>query len=271
MNDRGQVAVEDYSRFGAVDDADDPERFLQFLDGMSRLPSFRALKTAMFQRLALQAGQQVLDVGCGTGDDVLGLAGAVAPGGLAVGVDVSEAMVDEARRRADARGIKAEFLVGDAGALDLPDARFDATRTERTLVHLPDPEAAIAEMARVTRSGGIAVAFDVDFEGTVIDLPDPDLTRRAVRAITDCYASGRIGRCLVRMFRASGFDRVEFTPHVLDDVPGDVLPGVFAAVRAETVGEEDAARFHAQIREAHESGTLFCTFTGFIVSGIRSR
>jgi ubiquinone/menaquinone biosynthesis C-methylase UbiE len=261
---------DDYSRFGTVDAADDPERFLRFLDGVSALPSFRALKMAMFHRLRLRPGQRVLDVGCGTGEDVLGLAEAVAPDGIAVGVDISAAMVTEARRRADARGIKAEFHVGNAATLDFPDATFDATRIERTLVHLVDPEAAIAEMARVTRPGGVAVAFDVDFEATVLDFPDPTLVRRAVSVVTEAYASGRIGRRLVRLFRASGFDTVEFTPHVLDDIPGDVLQGVFAAIRPETIGEEDALRFHSQLREGHAAGTLFCTFTGFIVTGTRS-
>ena len=112
------------------------------------------------------------------------------------------------------------------------------------------------------------MAFDVDFESAIIDLPDPALTRRAVTALAGTYVSGRIGRRLPRVFREAGFADIEVTPHVIDDLPAEVLfGGVLAGVNAETVGEEDAQRFHAGLREAHADGRLFFAITGFVVSG----
>lgn len=259
---------DDFSRFGTVDSAEDPESFLRFLDRISGLASFRHLKTTMLARMDVHPGHRVLDVGCGVGGDVLALAALVAPGGAALGLDVSNAMVTEARRRAVAAGLPAEFHQGYAADVPFASGEFDAVRAERTLVHLPDADRAVFEMRRVLHPGGRAVVFDVDFESAVIDLPDPALTRRAVTALADTYASGRIGRRLPRVFRDAGFHDVKVTPHVTDDLPGEVLlGGVFAAVNADTVGEDDAERFHASVREAQADGRLFFAITGFVVSG----
>ena len=57
-------------------------------------------------------------------------------------------MILESRRRAVARGLPAEFEVGDAQAVRFADATFDACRTERVLMHVPDAERAFAEMVR---------------------------------------------------------------------------------------------------------------------------
>ena len=70
------------------------------------------------------------------------------------GVDVSETMILEARRRAAALDLAVGFEVGDAQALRFDDGAFDACRTERMLMDVPDAERAFAEMARVVCRGG---------------------------------------------------------------------------------------------------------------------
>lgn len=96
----------------------------------------------------------LLDVGCGTGDEVRALAHAVGPRGRSVGVDASAVMVAEAQHRHAASGLPVAFVVGDAQHLAFADASFDRCRAERVLMHLDDPERALAEMRRVVRSGG---------------------------------------------------------------------------------------------------------------------
>jgi ubiquinone/menaquinone biosynthesis C-methylase UbiE len=77
-------------------------------------------------------------------------AGAVERGCSAVGVDIAAGMIDEARRRVSG----AEFHVGDAEALAFPDASFDAVTSAFGMLHLAEPEKAIAEAFRVLRPGG---------------------------------------------------------------------------------------------------------------------
>jgi ubiquinone/menaquinone biosynthesis C-methylase UbiE len=94
------------------------------------------------------AGRRLLDVCCGPGY----LAGAAAARGMAaIGIDISPAMVDEARRRFP----DAEFHVADAEDLGFPDRSFDAATCAFGLLHLPDARGAIAEAFRVLVPEGI--------------------------------------------------------------------------------------------------------------------
>jgi SAM-dependent methyltransferase len=112
-------------------------------------------RTALATRVAARGGERVLDVACGTGRLALDLARAVGPGGSVVGVDLSAAMVDAARRRVAAHGIgNAVFEGMDAEALALPDASFDVVVCALGLMYMPDPRQALREMARVLRPGG---------------------------------------------------------------------------------------------------------------------
>src|SRR5436190_1988142 len=95
--------------FSSVDRSSDPAAHIGYLDAASALESTAAYKQRMLQLLAPQPGLRVLNVGCGTGEDVRGLAELVMPGGWAVGVDSSETMVAEARRRATDAGTSADF------------------------------------------------------------------------------------------------------------------------------------------------------------------
>ena len=116
----------------------------------------------------------------------------MAPGGEAVGIDASAAMLEVARQRLEGTGLAASFHVGDAMALDLPTDSFDAVRCERLLIHVPDAAVVLDEMVRVTRPGGRIVVIDIDFDLMALDLPglDPAFVRRAVHAMCDAMSVG---------------------------------------------------------------------------------
>jgi ubiquinone/menaquinone biosynthesis C-methylase UbiE len=154
----------DVTRFTIVDQQTDPSFFIKFLDAGNALEDIEQVKRVMLAQLELHDGLSMLDVGCGTGDDVRDLAPLVGPRGRIVGVDVSGAMIAEAKHRHAALGLPIEFLEGDAQKLEFPDASFDRCRTERMLMHLDHPEQALAEMVRVVRPGGWVVVFDFDWD-----------------------------------------------------------------------------------------------------------
>ena len=106
-----------------VDQTDDPAFFVDVLDGTRAglLERARRAPAEFFAPLKLQAGPRVLDVGCGTGDLLRLLAPLVAPG-EAVGIDISETMITEARHRHDEQLANLAFRVGDALALDFAGA-----------------------------------------------------------------------------------------------------------------------------------------------------
>lgn len=104
---------------------------------------------------ALEPGELVVDVACGTGTTAIEAAGRVSPGGQVVGVDLSDRMVEAARSRArQERCANTRFERMDAERLELPDDSFDAALCVLGLMYVPDPGRAIAEMRRVLRPGG---------------------------------------------------------------------------------------------------------------------
>jgi len=99
----------------------------------------------------------VLDLGCGTGS--LGVL-AEEMGHEVVGVDVSAAMVDRARKKVRAAGAGMELLVGDAGDPPVGDRSFDVVLARHLLWTLPTPEAALRRWVRLLRPGGRLVLVE---------------------------------------------------------------------------------------------------------------
>jgi ubiquinone/menaquinone biosynthesis C-methylase UbiE len=100
---------------------------------------------------ALGAGEQVLDVACGTGLVTFAAAAAVGATGMVVGTDLSEQMVELAAQRAPPN---VRIVRMDAEKLDFPDATFDVALSSLGLMYVPDTDRAIAEMRRVIKPGG---------------------------------------------------------------------------------------------------------------------
>jgi arsenite methyltransferase len=122
-------------------------------DNMQAL--IRRLFSAMQQPtewLNIPPGGIALDVGCGPGTVTASLARAAGSDGLALGLDLSQAMLARAVR-AEA-GPQIAFLRADAQQLPLRDETVDAVVSIAVLQLVPDPAAALAEMARVLRAGG---------------------------------------------------------------------------------------------------------------------
>jgi ubiquinone/menaquinone biosynthesis C-methylase UbiE len=110
----------------------------------------------------LQAGNVVLDVGCGTGTLLLAAAERVGPAGALHGIEPSTEMAAHARHKAETRRVPLEVIEGSADRLPYPPASFDAVFCTLVLHHLPRSmqEGAIREMRRVLRPGGRAVLVD---------------------------------------------------------------------------------------------------------------
>jgi ubiquinone/menaquinone biosynthesis C-methylase UbiE len=108
------------------------------------------------QWVCAQASGEVLEVAIGTGRNLPHY-----PQGIRLtGVEFSPAMLALARRRADELGLKVDLRVGDAQALDLPDACFDTVVCTLSLCAIPDDRQAVAEMWRVLRPGGTLLLLD---------------------------------------------------------------------------------------------------------------
>ncbi len=106
----------------------------------------------------LRPGMRVLDFGCGPGSISVGLAEAVAPDGKLTGVDMEASQIEMATRESARSGVPAEFRVADVTDLPFEAETFDAAHCHAVLMHVPDTAAAVAEVLRVLKPGGILAA-----------------------------------------------------------------------------------------------------------------
>lgn len=159
----------------------------------------------------LRPGQSVLDIGCGPGSITLDLAGLVAPGRV-VGIDAEAAPLREAAEEAARRGDSSTvFEVGDVYALDLPDDSVDVVHAHQVLQHLSDPVAAVREMRRVARPGGLVAVRDADYAAMTWAPAAPGLDDWLALYEAVARANGGepdAGRQLAGWARAAGFDDV---------------------------------------------------------------
>lgn len=262
--------IMDARGFGAVDAQPDPSVLVAGMEATAEWPAVVQLRAWERDRLALRPGESLLDVGCGIGDVARSVAALVQPGGRVVGIDSSAAMLTVARARAEADGIDATFRVGDALAIDEPDASFDACRAERVLQWLPDMDAAIQEMLRILRPGGRLCLTDTDWRTFAIDLPDQALSRRVADAMVDFRGVGAAaGGRLLNLCRDHLLADVQATAatHLWaawDPDSASGPPGLFplrgvvpSLVEAGTLGVDDAERF-VQLAEAAGRNDRFC-------------
>lgn len=116
----------------------------------------------------IATGQTVLDLGCGAGMDSILAARRVGPSGRVVGVDVSDEMVDKARRNAELLGLaNVEFRSGDVESLDLADGSVDAAISNGVFNLCFDKPHVLAEVFRVLAPGGRLLMADIFLEDHV--------------------------------------------------------------------------------------------------------
>ena len=127
-----------------------------YSDDFQQLLDRRSVHTHATHLLPLlKPGQRVLDFGCGPGTLSVGLAEAVEPGELH-GIDIEASQIELARAAAQAGGhANATFHVGDITDLPFDDDSFDVAHCHAVLMHVPDTQAALAEIKRVLKPGGI--------------------------------------------------------------------------------------------------------------------
>jgi len=160
----------------------------------------------------LRKGMSLLDLGCGPGSITIELAALVSPGTV-VGIDAEPSVIVTAEKSADGQGARnVRFEVADAYRLPFEDDTFDAAHAHQVLQHLTDPVAALTELRRVVRPGGLIGVRDADYE-TMVHWPaftGIERWRELYCQIADSLgAEPRTGRMLIAWARRAGFTDLE--------------------------------------------------------------
>jgi ubiquinone/menaquinone biosynthesis C-methylase UbiE len=260
-----------------VDKTDDPGFFVRFLDA-SRA---RALEFARknpklaFAHLELAPGMSVLDCGCGTGDMLTLMSGLTAPG-EACGGDLSGAMLEQARRRAETAGAEhVRFEPMDVQSLPFPDRSYDRVLATQLLVHVPDPRGAMHEICRVTKPKGLVSVADTDWDTLVVGCSDKELGRRFTRLFSDGVRNGLVVRDYAGWLRHEGFTNVRIIPQpiVFDDwtfvkdwIVGPAIPHF---VKQGSMSTEEAQTLVDDLAHRNANGEFFAAFSFYTVMGQR--
>ena len=214
----------------------------------------RALTLEQLRWAGIREGSRVLDLGCAAGTTCRMMAGLVGDTGRVVGVDASAGRVAEGQAHADHRSTT-EYRQGDAARIPAADGEFDVSWSRFLFEYLPRPEAALAEMIRVTKPGGTVCVSDLDGNCIWHHPCDPHLRAEiddALRTLGDGF-NPRIGLSLYTMFIDAGLHDVAVDIRPYHVVAGEIdvkhaenwrmkFEGVSAALRARGWA---AARTHA--------------------------
>jgi ubiquinone/menaquinone biosynthesis C-methylase UbiE len=170
-----------------------------FHDTFSFHGTFRKLRQRTINLAQLQPGEQVLDVGCGTGTLATEVARRVGRSGRVAGVDPGTRQIARARAKAARRHVSIDFQVGVIEQLPFPDQSFDVVFSTLMMHHLPAPlkRQGLAEIARVLKPGGRLVIADFTHK--------QDRAGRAARF----PAGGSRMHDLAVLLKEAGFDQLE--------------------------------------------------------------
>jgi len=156
----------------------------------------------------LGEGEVVLDLGSGGGIDVLLSARRVGPGGKVYGLDMTDEMLELARRNAAAAGVgNVEFLKGEMERIPLPDASVDVVISNCVINLSADKAAVLREAFRVLRPGGRFAVSDVVVRGEV-----PPEVRRNMELWVGCLAGALEEGEFLRLLEAAGFEDASIEP-----------------------------------------------------------
>jgi SAM-dependent methyltransferase len=229
--------------------------------------------------LDLCQAESILDIGCGSGSDLLKF-GELATKASLIGLDSSQQAIDAASSLS-AGDSRFTFTTADASK-DLPfeDETFDIVYSKNFLECVSDKDAMIREVHRILRPGGQVAFSHWDWESQLFDGGDKALVRRIVQAfadwqqawMTDC--DGWMGRRLWRVFNRNGLFTGTVHPYVLTSTEFaeghagyDDAKNFEALVRRGMIPQEDYERFFSDLRQLAECGQYFYSITMFTYVG----
>jgi demethylmenaquinone methyltransferase/2-methoxy-6-polyprenyl-1,4-benzoquinol methylase len=150
------------------------------------------------QKISLKKGSKILDMGCGLGETTKMLS-AFFPETDLTGLDQDEALIEEANDTKGKPGSNMKFVTGDALDLPFEDNHFDFVFARYLIHHIPDSYAALKEMKRVCKAGGIIFVHEPDVN-FLQSYPESWAYPKLKEFVNLLFADARLGRKLISYF-----------------------------------------------------------------------
>lgn len=167
----------------------------------------------------LKPGDNVLDLGCGAGNDCFVARSVVGETGAVTGIDFSEEMLDKANANLIRTGFdNIRFVHGDIENLPLPDETYDVVVSNCVLNLVPDKQKAFAEIYRVLKNGGSVCISDVVLNGYL-----PDGLKEAAEMYAGCVSGAVLKEEYLEIVKHQGFSKIKVRKEKPIAIPGSVL------------------------------------------------
>ena len=194
----------------------------------------------------IKAGDTVLDLGSGAGNDAFTARKLTGEKGKVIGVDFTEAMIEKANKNKERLGYSnVEFLLGDIEEMPLHDSSVDVIISNCVLNLVPDKEKAYSEIFRVLKPGGHFSISDVVLSGSL-----PGKITEAAEMYASCIAGAVEKDTYLEIIRNAGFENTEIKKEHKVVIPDEVL--------LKYISEDDLAAYRK-----NNSALLSITFNGW--------
>jgi ubiquinone/menaquinone biosynthesis C-methylase UbiE len=246
------------------------------LETVYQTPDAAKRRQTVLDVLQLQSGERVLDIGTGPGFLAAEMAEVVGPGGQIHGIDMSEPMLNMARKRcAD----KPCVTLQPHTATDLPvgDDTFDAAVSVQVYEFVADLTKALSEMYRVLRPGGRAVVVSTDWDAIAWHASDSARMSRVLNAFEEHCIHTALPRTLASKLRQAGLTVKEqrvisqfnsvYDPHTYSYQTALVISSFVPGRRGVTA--EEAGAWIEDLRQTGERGEYFFSLNQYLCSVVK--
>ncbi|MGX1811602.1 methyltransferase domain-containing protein [Nocardia sp. NPDC055321] len=251
-------------------DREGQDQLVDVHDLQAALPGIRRLRNWAHDALAARAGESAVDIGSGTGSEVIRFAEAVGATGTAVGVEPDPQLLTAAERRAAQSGSTATFVSGDAYGLPFGSDSFDVALCERVFQHLTSPARAVGEIARVLKPGGRVVVMDSDWGTAIVHPGDRQVVGKVIETMIAGTTNPFAGRRLAGQLSAAGLVVDDIGSHALIQ-DGGIGAGALVARIADmsvargSITQEQRDQLIADLEAGAKSGDIHLSVTIFAV------
>jgi SAM-dependent methyltransferase len=253
---------------------------LEFDDETSRLvEEFNGSQGAIERRrkivakLALQAGESILDVGSGPGHQVFEMSSIVGPAGRVQGIDPAESALAIASRRCSGLS-NVQFELGDVTELPFNDETFDAVMSSQVFEYLENVSGGLQEIYRVLRPGGRVLIHDTDWSALLWRSSDAKRMARVVEVWNGHLADPNLPQTLAYKLRDAGFSEIEVKPIVQleaefepGSVSGVLMKFIIGYVESQGMSAAETSAWKEDLENLGAAGDYFFSSNEYMFVG----
>lgn len=264
-----------FKEFHSLDNSPNADFLINSMDVMMGLDSIQKIKSNAVKAMNLQSGDNVLEIGCGHGEDAELIGSIVGNNGHVVATDLSTRMIEEAKKRSKQSNV--EYLTADLDELQYPYNSFSGCHADRLLVSSANYKELFANILKFVKPGGVISFTDVDAISIIIQ-PYNKITKLILAQIHECFVNPSMGSKLPDLFSEYGLENIKIIPEHSMVRSYDTMSKIFQfeniisdAVKSKKITIEEGKQWINDMQTADKQGKFLYCITMFTVVGYKPK